>query len=312
MKKILNVALRYLIITLAALLLALATYILIIPNDFAPSGISGLCVMVQYLFGFSVGYLNIIINLPLCLLAFFMGYRRFAIRSYYFCITYSVLYIILQNIDPVFLQYNANGQDTVLPVLIAGVTSGMVTVICYENLGSQCGTDVISKILSEKKPEFNFFWASFVINSAVAVISLFVYSYKDGVFSLENLNYKPVALCVMFCLADSLIADVIWRNGREASEFVIITPEPQKVIDAVMAVTNHTGTLINGTGVYSKEEKAVLIFVVNKFQVTPIKRLLRTFPDTFSYVGTVNETIGDFNTAKVKKEGILKKIGDKK
>ncbi|MBQ7444509.1 MAG: YitT family protein [Clostridia bacterium] len=298
MKKFFKTLLRYIYITFAAVLLALATYILIIPNDFAPSGISGICVMVQYLFGFSVGYLNIIINLPLCLIAFFMGFRRFAVRSYYFCITYSVFYIIIQNIDPVFLQYNANGQDTMLPVLIAGVTSGLVTVLCYENLGSQCGTDVISKILSEKKPEFNFFWASFFINSAVAVISLFVYSYKDGVFSWNNLDYKPVALCVLFCLADSLVADVIWRNGREASQFVIITPTPDEIIEAITRVTHHTGTFIEGKGMYTGEKKSVLIFVVNKFQVAHIRRLLRHYPDTFSYVTTVNETVGDFDSRK--------------
>ncbi len=299
MKKVLKAVLSYFIIFLAAVMLALATYILIIPNDFAPSGISGICVMVQYVFGFSVGYLNIIINLPICIIAFLMGYKKFAIRSYFFCIAYSVVYIIIQEMNPVFLQYNSNGQDTMLPVLIAGVTSGFATVICYSNDGSQCGTDIISKILSEKKPEFNFFWVSFVINSVVAIISLFVYSKTiDGVLVLD---YKPVALCVLFCLSDSLVADIIFRNGQETAQFVIITPEPEKIIEEVMTITNHTGTLINGTGVYSREEKAVLIFVVNKFQVTPIKRLLKQFPETFSYVGTVNETVGYFDSAKVKR-----------
>lgn len=280
--------------------MAAATYILIIPNDFAPSGISGICVMVQYLFGFSIGYLNIMINLPICIIAFIMGYRRFAVRSYYFCITYSVLYIVIQRIDPAFLQYNSGGHDTMLPVLIAGVMSGLVTVITYENLGSQCGTDVISKIVSEKKPEFNFFWASFVINSAVAIISLFVYSYKDGVFSLNNLDYKPVALCILFCLSDSLIADVIWRNGKEASQFVIITPTPDEIINEVTKITHHTGTLLEGQGIYTGDDKTVLIFVVNKFQVPQIKRLLKKYPDTFSYIATVNETVGYFDSRKVK------------
>lgn len=309
MKNVFKVIFRYLVITFAAALMAVATYILIIPNNFAPSGISGLCVMVQYLFGFSVGYLNVLINFPLCIIAFLMGYKRFAIRSYYFCIIYSSLYILIQHLNPVFLQYNANGQDTVLPVLIAGVTSGIVTVLCYESLGSQCGTDIVSKILSEKKPEFNFFFASFAINSIVALISLFVYAYKDGVFSWNNLDYKPVALCILYCLSDSLIADVIWRNGKEASQFIVITSSPDEIIESIMKITHHTGTLINGQGVYSGEDKSVLIFVVNKFQVPQIKRLLKSFPDTFSYIATVNETVGFFDSRKVKpsKDGNDKK-----
>jgi len=302
MEKVSKIVIRYLIITFAAALMASSTYILVIPNDFAPSGISGICVMVQYLFKFSVGYLNIIINLPLCIVAFIMGYRRFAVRSYYFCLVYSLLYVIIQRINPVFLQYDAKGQDTMLPVLIAGVTSGLVTVMCYESLGSQCGTDIISKILSEKKPEFNFFFASFIINSAVAVISLFVYAFDENlVFDYHNLsNYKPVALCVLYCLSDSLLADVIWRNGKEASQFIVITSSPEQIIESIMKITHHTGTIIDGRGVYTGDDKTVLIFVVNKFQVPQIKRLLKRFPDTFSYIATVNETVGYFDSRKVK------------
>ncbi len=308
MGKVSKIIYRYLIITLAAALMASSTYILVIPNDFAPSGISGICVMVQYLFKFSIGYLNVIINLPLCIIAFIMGYRRFAVRSYYFCLVYSGLYVLIQNINPTFLQYDANGQDTMLPVLIAGIISGLVTVMCYESLGSQCGTDIISKILSEKKPEFNFFFASFIINSVVALASLFVYAFDENlVFNASNLNnYKPVALCVLYCLSDSLLADVIWKNGKEASEFIVITSSPDQIIEQIMKITHHTGTILDGQGVYSGDDKTVLIFVVNKFQVPQIKRLLKRYPDTFSYIATVNETVGYFDSRRVK--GAEKKI----
>ncbi len=299
MKKVLGAVCRYLIIILTGAMVAATTYILIVPNDFAPSGITGICVMIQYKLGISIGWLNLAVNIPLCLVAFFIGFKQFAIKSYLFALAYSVTYLVMQKIDPVWLQYDANGQDTVLPVLIAGVLSGFATVIAFELNGSQCGTDIISKILSEKKPEFNFFWISFIINAAVAVASLFVYSeVVDGVMQLD---YKPVALCVMYCLSDSLVADIIFRNEREAAQIVVITPFPEEVLADVTKMTHHTATRLDGIGTYSGQSKAILIFIVNKFQVPHIKRHLKNYEQTFCYVTPVSETIGWFDSRKVGK-----------
>ena len=305
MKKAMGHVLRYLLIIVTAVLMAAATYIFVIPNDFAPSGISGICVMIQYKLGISVGYLNLIANIPLCIIAFIMGYRNFAVKSYIFCIVFSASYIVMQYIDPAFLQYDAKGQDTILPVLIAGVLSGVATALCFEMGGSQCGTDVVSKILSEKKPEFNFFWISFTINSLVALSSLFVYADTEG--GVLKLDYKPVALCVIYCLADSMIADVIEKNEREAAELIVITPHPDLVISEINKKTHHTSTMLEGTGTYSGENKKVLIFIVNKFQVPHIRRSIKNIPDTFSYVSPVSETIGWFDSRKVRNRVLSKK-----
>ena len=306
MKKTVGHVLRYLLITVTAVVMAAATYIFVIPNDFAPSGISGICVMIQYKLGISIGYLNLIANIPLCILAFCMGYRNFAVKSYLFCVVFSVSYIVMQKLDPVFLQSDSKGQDTILPVMIAGVISGLATALCFEAGGSQCGTDIASKILSEKKPEFNFFWISFALNSMVAFSSLFVYAkVTDGVLEL---NYKPVALCIIYCLSDSLLADIIERNGREAAEIVVITPYPELVISEINKKTHHTSTMLDGTGTYSGENKKVLIFIVNKFQVPHVKRAIKKIPDTFSFVSTVNETIGWFDSRRVRNK---KKTGPK-
>ena len=55
------------------------SYILfIVPNDFAPSGINGIAIMVQYKLNFSVGYMSLLINIPLCIFAYFFVDKGFA------------------------------------------------------------------------------------------------------------------------------------------------------------------------------------------------------------------------------------------
>lgn len=138
--------------------MAVGYALFVIPNDFAPAGVNGIAVMIQYKLKFSVGFMSLIINVPLCLFAFFMINRRFAINTLVFCVAYALSYLLLQNYS--FLKnfsYDAGGVDTVYPVIIAGLISGF----CYGSLfrfnGSTGGTDIIAKYVSKKQTRFNFF-----------------------------------------------------------------------------------------------------------------------------------------------------------
>ena len=56
----------YINIILVAILLALNYHIFIVENHFAPAGLNGIATMVQYKTGFSISYMSLIINIPLC------------------------------------------------------------------------------------------------------------------------------------------------------------------------------------------------------------------------------------------------------
>ena len=61
MKKVIS----YLMVICIAFVMALNYQLFVFPNGFAPAGINGLCTMIQYMFGINVGYLNLLINVPL-------------------------------------------------------------------------------------------------------------------------------------------------------------------------------------------------------------------------------------------------------
>ena len=56
---------RYLAIALFAIAFAMVYEIFVFPNNFAPAGINGIVTMIQYLFHFKVGYLSLIVNIPI-------------------------------------------------------------------------------------------------------------------------------------------------------------------------------------------------------------------------------------------------------
>ena len=71
MKNRLRSAFEYIAISVLAVIMAFNYEIFVFRNAFAPAGINGIATMVQYLFDFSVGYMSLLINIPLSLLAFF-------------------------------------------------------------------------------------------------------------------------------------------------------------------------------------------------------------------------------------------------
>ena len=52
-----------------ALAMALSYKLFIFPNNFAPSGVGGIATMIQYVLKFNAGYLNLLINIPILIVA---------------------------------------------------------------------------------------------------------------------------------------------------------------------------------------------------------------------------------------------------
>lgn len=296
-RKILRFTSDYAKIFLSAALLALAYILFIIPNNFAPAGINGIATMVQYKLGFSVGYFSLIINIPLCIFAFFFVDREFGIKSLVFSLVYSAAYLLFQSIDLTSFEYNANGVDTIFPCLIAGMLSGLVYGICFRVNASTGGTDIIAKGISKKNPLLNFFWVKFVLNAVVAGASFFVYGTSDE-YGKWIFDYKPVCLCVLYCFVASFVGNYILQGLKTAYKFIIITPHSEAIEKEILDKLHHSATRLQGKGIYSDIDKEVLICVVNKHKIIECENILKKYSDTFAFVETVNETFGNFSRNK--------------
>lgn len=284
-------------IIMVALLLAFNYKLFIVVNSFAPAGLNGIATMIQYKTGFSIGYMSLMINIPLCILAYYLIDRMFAKRTLVFCLVYSFSYLYLQKIDMVAFQYNAGGHDTIFPVILSGVLSGFVYGVCFRSYGCAGGTDIISKYISKQKPHLNFFWVTFTLNTVVAICSFFVYAKPDDAGKLIY-DYKPVCLCILYCFISSYIGSYIIKGSKSACKFTVITSHADEITKEIIGSLKHSSTKIAARGSYSHDEKEVIICVVNKNQIVDFKNMLSKYPDTFSFFETVNETYGNFKKIK--------------
>ncbi len=290
--------LSWFVVALMGLIYAFAYQLFIVKNRFAPAGISGIAVMLEYKLGFSIGYFSIIINIPLCIAAFFLVDKEFALKSFVFTIVYSVGYILLGKLDIGRFQYDAGNVDTIFPCMLAGSINGFCMGICFRMNGSTGGVDIISKYASKVRPFLNFFAVTFVLNAIVAVISYFVYGEPDPETGKMVYNYKPVCLCLLYCFLSGWVGNAICKGSRSACNFMIVTTHPQEIEAEILKKLHHGVTEVSAIGAYSHQQRSLLVCVVNHHQQVELRTIISKYEDTFAFVYTVDETIGKFERRK--------------
>lgn len=275
----------YFAIVLLALIAAVNYELFVFPNQFAPAGLNGICTMIQHLSGISVGYLSLLINVPLALWCFFDVSRPLAIRSMVYVVTFSVGLLILENIDITAFAYSTeNGTSKILGPMVAGVIQGFVYSVLVKASAYTGGTDFISAAIHKHHPDRPFFGMNFSINAAIAICSYFVYGFQ----------MEPVILCILYTFMSTTVGDRLMKSGREAISFEIITDHPTEVSKALIEKLHHTTTMIPAKGMYKGKETSVLLCVVNKTQEASVARIVRNYPHTFAIVHPVSEILGNF------------------
>lgn len=275
----------YAAIVLAAVFAALSYAILVIPNSFAPSGVNGICVIIQKVFGINIGYMSILINIPLALVVFFKVSKSLAIRSMVYIGVFSVGLIVVQKFDISFLVYHTdNGTSRILGPLIAGIIMGCVYTVLMRSGAYTGGTDFISVLVQSKNPQKSVFRISFIINSVVALLSYIVYGY----------NIEPVFLSILYSFASTTIADRAMRSGRSAMRFTIVTDHSQEIANEIILKLHHSATILDSEGAYSHKKVNTLICIVNNGQINLLCDILRKYPGTFSVMDPVSEVLGNF------------------
>lgn len=290
-KKILS----YLLIAAIAAISALSYHIFVFPNRFAPSGISGICTIIQHLTGFSVGYMSLLINIPLGIMMFLAVSRTTAVRSMVYSLVFSAGLLMFENIDLSAFAYNTpSGQ--ILGPLVAGIIMGTGYSLLVKVGSTTGGIDFVAALIHKKKPETNMFYIILTMNVCIAAVSYFVYDYK----------IEPVVLCILYSFTSSTVTDKLTKSGKSAIRFEIITDDPQALYEAIKDHLHHGVTLIPGKGMYRNQEVSVLICVINKSQIAAMNTVIRSFPNTFAVMSQVGAVVGNFK--QLDKDGHEEKI----
>ena len=269
--------------------MALCYNLFIFPNDFAPSGVGGIATMIQYLLKFNAGYLNLVINVPILIVAWKLVDREFVIKTALFTLCFSGFLMLFENFDfTKYYYYTENGTSNVLAPVAAAVVNGFIYGMAIRKHGSTGGTDVVSFCIRHFHPEFNVTWIGFSLNAVIAASSYFVYDFK----------FEPVICCIVYSFVLTTVGNRVLQGSKSALKFEIITSQPEALTQELMDKLHHGVTLLPAQGAYTHQEKSLLICIVNKHQIADIQRIIANYPGTFTYITSVTETMGNFRKIK--------------
>ncbi len=275
----------YCFIVLLAMLCALNYQLFVFPNHFAPSGLNGICTMVQYVSGISVGYLSLLINIPLALIVLWKVGRSMACRSMIYVVSFSLGLLLLDRFDLSDFYYEtANGTSKILGPLIAGVINGAAYAFLMRCSSTSGGMDFVSALIHRSHPEMGFFWISFAINVVVAFCSYFVYDYE----------LEPVILCILYSFMSSTVSDRVIKSFRSAVHCQIITEYPKEISNDIIQHLHHSATLVPAKGMYSGHETSILLCVVNNAQIAALSSIVEQYPGSFAVLSSASAVLGNF------------------
>lgn len=253
--------------------------------NFAPGGVTGIGTMVQYLTDdkFSAGYTNIIINIPLIIIAFIFLNKGFAIKTACAVGLSSGGMVLMKEFN--FPQYAGTNVEPVLGAIACGVLGGIAVAIMIRAGASNGGTDIIAALIQRKYQAAGITWFIMGLDAIVVLASYFVY--KNGM--------TPVFMSFTQQFSSAMMGDVILTGLKSAIKYEIITDSPEELSAELIAKLRHSVTKIDAMGMYAHSEKALLICVIHKRQVSEFNKILKKYDNTFAYVTSTSEVLGKFN-----------------
>lgn len=301
MKKTFRNVIEILFLILLGFIGATNYQLFVFPNPFAPAGINGIATIIQYKLNFSVGYMSLIINIPLFVITFILCDKEFAWKNMIYVLSFSLFIILYKNVidiskycyGPKLEEITTssgevikvlNKSSIILAPIVAGVINGWIYGVSLKINSSTGGSDYIARIIKKYHPEYNFMWIIFIVNACVAGVSYFVYGY----------NFEPVICCIVYCFTTSVVSDMILKGSKAAIKFEVVTNNPEELSRAIITELKHDATVLNAEGMYTHKNHSLLICIINKRQVVEFQHLLSRYPGSFAYMTSINEMVGNF------------------
>ena len=284
-------AVIYMIIS--SLLIAVAAYSLITPNNFTIGGAAGLAILINVASNGKIpqSITSLAFNLPLIVLSFFFVKKKFAILSTMNIVLQSLWLSLLENFLPDFqIQFVGGESEKIFAALAAGLCIGVAIALAFKVGGSTGGADILAVMIQKKIAVTSIAWMLFAINSTIIASSLLVFYDSDKMLAY---NLLPIMLAAFESYIESKTNESITDGFQSAIEFRIITRKPEEMSHALMQELSRGVTALPATGMYTKENSSMLLCVVSRRQAATVRRIMKTVdPDSFAVMAKVSQVLG--------------------
>lgn len=258
---------NFIFLLAAGIINAFGVTLFLFPVKLYDSGVSGLSMLLDQI---TPAYLNIslfliVINFPI----FIFGAKKqginFTLYSLFTIGIYSLFSYLIMNVFPidVSLVSPLAGEDLLLCAIFGGVISGVGSGLTIRFGGAIDGIDVLSVVFAKK--------IGISIGTFVMIFNLILYvicGFVIGSFIL------PLYSIVTYFVGSKTV-DFITDGFDRSKCAMIVTTKANEITDALKENFGSSGTIVNAVGGYTKENKQIVYFILNRFQMNKLKEIIR-------------------------------------
>lgn len=274
-------------------------YFLVIPFHFYEGGATGITLITYYLFKIPVSLMNLLINIPL----FVLAWKLLGKRSLYLSLlgTFSVsAWMALFEAMPLSHRYHhfifeAFKGDILLACIASGVMLGLGLGIIFNAGGTTGGTDILARVFNK--------YTSLTMGKLMLIVDAIVLVTVVVVFQ----DVRTAMYTLFFILIDTLVIDLIGEGGFAGKGFLIVTSKPEEIAKKVSDDIGRGVTFIRGMGYYSRKDLDIVYCVVSRNEMKQMKDIVNQIdPFAFITISEAHEILGEGFTLDKEKQPITR------
>ncbi|MEA4902833.1 YitT family protein [Desulfitobacterium sp.] len=265
---------RVLGIFIGAVIVALSINSLIIPNKIADGGVTGIAIILHYLFNWPISITVFLLNIPLFIIGWKLVGRSFLLYSIFGVSALSLALDITGNIPCLT-------NDALLAAIFGGVISGIGMGFIFRSRGSLGGTDILAVFFSRT--------TSFSVGQILLGIDAVIFLIAAILFRPEMAMYA-----VIYMFIATKVIDLVQEGMNHLKSVIVITEQPQAIAQDIMEKLDRGVTLFKASGAYSGEDKDVIYCIISRTQLSQIKEIIhRRDQKAFLAISEVPEVVGE-------------------
>lgn len=256
----------FLLLTAAGAINAFGVTIFLFPVKLYDSGISGLSMLLDQV---TPSYLTLsifllLLNIPI----FIFGLKRqgiaFTIYSVFAVCVYSLVSFLIMEVLPIDVSFISPlaGSDLLLCAIFGGLISGIGSGMTIRFGGAIDGIDILSVVFAKR--------IGISVGSFVMIFNTTLYIICGIVIQSWIL---PLYSIVTYYVGSRTV-DYIVEGFDRSHCAMIITAKADEISKALSEYFGVGGTIVPAVGGYSKEEKEIVYFIINHFQINKLKQIV--------------------------------------
>ncbi len=265
----------YIQIFLGCLLGAMAYPLFLSPNYISPGGLTGVAMVLNYLFHFlPVGTTSLLLNIPLFLIGYRAMGRVFVFRSLIAMLLFSFL------IDLIPLPVATT--QPLLGAIFGGVILGVGLGLILRGGATTGGTDMAARMVHNRFQHITVGALLFGLDCiSVLMAGLFI-----------EVEYALYALICIYI--SSKVIDMVMLGTSHEKACYIISTQHESIKQVIMNRLERGVTVLHAEGGWTGADRPVLLCVLSPQELTQVKAIVRAADEkAFVFISDAYEVLGE-------------------